>query len=330
MTFRQRDDPAERLRVLLDAGRSRAPGDPEPPDADWWDDADDADDIDEPGDGEVGALGSDQRYDARSGARAPAGARHARPPAITAPLGLRERFTAVSHPVVVTVLLAAVAAGLLFGMRLVRARADALPIPALSTMTDPRATGGGEPSAAGGASGDSRVSGSTAPGPPATDISSGGSASAGAMVRVHVVGQVKRPGVVEVSAGARILDAIEAAGGATSKADLDAINLARAVVDGEQIQVLRPGESPTPASGSAAPATGSGSGGTGGGPGVKVPINTADLAQLDTLPGVGPVLAQRILDWRSQHGAFASIDQLGEVSGIGEKLLANLTPLVTL
>ncbi|MCB1300646.1 MAG: ComEA family DNA-binding protein [Tetrasphaera sp.] len=150
------------------------------------------------------------------------------------------------------------------------------------------------------------------------------------MVRVHVVGQVKRPGVVEVSAGARILDAIEAAGGATSKADLDAINLARAVVDGEQIQVLRPGESPTPASGPAAPATGSGSGGTGGGPGVKVPINTADLAQLDTLPGVGPVLAQRILDWRSQHGAFASIDQLGEVSGIGEKLLANLTPLVTL
>ncbi|CCH73903.1 putative DNA-binding protein [Nostocoides australiense Ben110] len=231
---------------------------------------------------------------------------------------------------VVTVLLAAVAAGLLFGMRLVRARADAVPIPALSTMTDPRATGGGEPAAAGGASGDSRVSGSSAPGPPATDISSGGSASAGAMVRVHVVGQVKRPGVVEVPAGARILDAIEAAGGATSKADLDAINLARAVVDGEQIQVLRPGESPTPASGPAAPATGSGSGGTGGGPGVKVPINTADLAQLDTLPGVGPVLAQRILDWRSQHGAFASIDQLGEVSGIGEKLLANLTPLVTL
>ncbi len=76
--------------------------------------------------------------------------------------------------------------------------------------------------------------------------------------------------------------------------------------------------------------TGAGGTGAGGAAGAKVPLNTADLAALDTLPGVGPVLAQRILDWRTEHGRFTSVDELGEVSGIGEKLLAQLGPLVTL
>jgi competence protein ComEA len=82
--------------------------------------------------------------------------------------------------------------------------------------------------------------------------------------------------------------------------------------------------------GAAPGAGGGGAGGAGAGSGGQVALNSADLAALDTLPGVGPVLAQRILDWRTQHGRFTSVDELGEVSGIGEKLLAQLTPLVTL
>ncbi|KJK12439.1 competence protein ComEA [Terrabacter sp. 28] len=150
---------------------------------------------------------------------------------------------------------------------------------------------------------------------------------------VHVVGQVLRPGLVRLRAGARVADAIKQAGGARAGADLSALNLARPVTDGEQIRVPRPGES-------AATGTGAGSGGgsagsaTGGGAGASsgapVSLNAADTAGLDALPGVGPVLAQRIIDWRAEHGRFTSVDELGEVSGIGDKLLARLRPLVTL
>ena len=143
------------------------------------------------------------------------------------------------------------------------------------------------------------------------------------VIEIHVVGQVKRPGVVRLRPGARVADAIDAAGGVTAKADLSSVNLARPVLDGEQVVVSRPGEatrgpgSPGAPAGSASPATPP-----------KVSLNTADGPALDTLPGVGPVLAQRILDWRAQNGRFASIDQLGEVSGIGENLLATLVPRV--
>jgi competence protein ComEA len=126
-----------------------------------------------------------------------------------------------------------------------------------------------------------------------------------------------------------VADAVEAAGGATRKADLGLLNLARVLVDGEQVRVPAPGEEVA-----VAPVVpGAGGGGAGGAPGAgagPVSLNTADLAALDTLPGVGPVLAQRILDWRTAHGRFASVDELGEVSGIGDKLLAQLSPLVTL
>jgi competence protein ComEA len=155
----------------------------------------------------------------------------------------------------------------------------------------------------------------------------------GAAVVVHVVGQVRRPGVLRLAAGSRVADALDAAGGPTPTADLARVNLARVLVDGEQVQVPAPGD-PDPvgvgvvAAGPAAP--GRGVAGDGGTAGVLVPLNTADLATLETLPGVGPVLAQRIVDWRSQHGRFTSVEELGEVSGIGEKLLAQLTPLVTL
>jgi competence protein ComEA len=148
------------------------------------------------------------------------------------------------------------------------------------------------------------------------------------VVVVHVVGRVRHPGVRQLPAGSRVADAVKAAGGATGKADLSALNLARVVVDGEQVRVPAVGDPVVPGS---LPGAGSAGGaGAGGAAGVPVSLNTADLAALDTLPGVGPVLAQRILDWRTAHGRFTSIDELGEVSGIGEKLLAQLSPLVTL
>ncbi|MFW5474671.1 ComEA family DNA-binding protein [Knoellia sp. CPCC 206450] len=164
----------------------------------------------------------------------------------------------------------------------------------------------------------------------------GASAGAAAVLVVHVVGQVRRPGVYRMASGARVGDVVTAAGGATANADLAAVNLARVLVDGEQVHVPRPGEVVPPA-GLAAGGTGSGEGAAAGGSagsgtssGGKVPLNSADLAALDTLPGVGPVLARRILDWRTEHGRFTSVEELGEVSGIGEKLLAQLTPKVTL
>src|SRR5690606_38974656 len=154
----------------------------------------------------------------------------------------------------------------------------------------------------------------------------------------HVVGQVAKPGVYRMAGGARVADAVASAGGATRGADLAAVNLARVLVDGEQVVVPKPGEVVAGAPGGAV-GSGSGAGGSGGGSGTpggagstggKVSLNTADLPALDTLPGVGPVLAQRILDWRTEHGRFTRIEELGEVSGIGEKLLAQLTPKVTL
>lgn len=147
---------------------------------------------------------------------------------------------------------------------------------------------------------------------------------AGGVVVVHVVGQVTRPGVQRLPAGSRVSDALAAAGGATRGADLAAINLARLLVDGEQVVVPRPGEALPSAGAGAAP-------GVGGAPapGGRLSLNTADVAALDTLPGIGPVIAQRIVDWREQHGRFTSVDELAEVSGIGEKLLAQVRPLVT-
>ena len=155
-----------------------------------------------------------------------------------------------------------------------------------------------------------------------------GTASAGAtgIVVVDVVGQVGRPGLVSLPAGSRVADAITAAGGATPEADVSLLNQARLVIDGEQIRVPRPGEVIAAAPGAAG---GGAAGGAGGGVGALVSLNSADLATLDGLPGVGPVLAQRILDWRSEHGRFTSVDELGEVSGIGDTLLAQLTPKVS-
>jgi competence protein ComEA len=150
------------------------------------------------------------------------------------------------------------------------------------------------------------------------------SASPSAEVVVDVAGKVRRPGLYHLPAGARVDDAITAAGGARHGVDLSSLNLAARLIDGQQIAVGRPGAV------AAAPAAGVGgadpSAATSTAP---VDLNTATIDQLETLPGVGPVTAQKILDWRTANGAFASIDQLRDVSGIGDVRFADLHDLVT-
>jgi competence protein ComEA len=115
-----------------------------------------------------------------------------------------------------------------------------------------------------------------------------------------------------------------------SSADLNHLNLARVLADGEQIVVPKPGETVPGVSGAQGAGAGSaGQGSTGSSTGGLVDLNTADATALDALPGVGPVLSQRILDWRTAHGRFSSVEELGEVSGIGVKLLAQIGPKVT-
>ncbi len=134
-------------------------------------------------------------------------------------------------------------------------------------------------------------------------------------VVLHVVGAVGAPGLVTVPEGARVADALAAAGDATAEADLAGVNLAREVVDGEQIVVPRPGEVVAPEYGPAA--------GTGAAAG-PLDLNSADETALDALSGIGPVLAARIVEWREANGRFTSVEELGEVSGIGDALLARL------
>lgn len=155
------------------------------------------------------------------------------------------------------------------------------------------------------------------------------SSTSGGEALVHVVGQVEAPGVVRLPAGSRVIDAILAAGGATSGADLSAVNLARVVTDGEQVVVPAPGASSTGQVGAGSPVQGAVADGSVRPVQQTVDLNVADAAALDTLPGIGPVLAGRIVEWRAAHGRFADVEQLGEVEGIGPTLLTKLRPLVT-
>lgn len=146
-----------------------------------------------------------------------------------------------------------------------------------------------------------------------------GSASPAAEVVVDVVGAVAAPGVVHLAAGSRVVDAIAAAGSATADAQLGALNLARPLVDGEQIVVPAVGDQPTAAGPGATSAP------TGGDD--RVDLNSADAAALDSLPGIGPVLAGRIVAHR-EDGPFSSVDELADVAGIGPTLLERLRDLV--
>lgn len=149
------------------------------------------------------------------------------------------------------------------------------------------------------------------------------SAEASAEVWVHVVGAVRHPGVQRLASGTRVADAVEAAGGLLGNAAADGVNLARVVQDGEQIVV--PTRDQWAAGGPTASASGDARAGPGGG---KVDINSADVARLDTLPGVGPATAQRIVTDREANGPFASVEDLGRVPGIGEKKLDALKDLI--
>lgn len=152
---------------------------------------------------------------------------------------------------------------------------------------------------------------------------SGSAVSAGA-VYAHVLGEVAKPGLYVLDDGARVAEALAAAGGTLPTADLAAVNLARTVADGEQILVPAVGTA-----GAAPGATAGGSGAAGGGAaGGLVDLNTADVAALDQLPRIGPALAQRIIDWRTANGRFTSVDDLLGVTGIGEKMLAGIRDLV--
>jgi competence protein ComEA len=145
-------------------------------------------------------------------------------------------------------------------------------------------------------------------------------------VIVHVAGAVRRPGVYRVAAGARVAAAVRRAGGATRRADLGGLNLAARVEDGRQVLVPRR----VPANDAAAAAGASGeTSAAAAAPTAPVNLNTATLAQLDELSGVGPATAQKIVAYREQHDGFGSVDELGEVPGIGDVRLASLRDLVT-
>jgi len=165
-------------------------------------------------------------------------------------------------------------------------------------------------------------------GPGASAAAADGSVGAGtagsaadAGVAVHVAGRVRRPGLVRLPAGSRVQDAIRAAGGSTSGADLDALNLARRLTDGEQVLVPGPGDPPPPPPPGAGPSTGAT-------PSAPLDLNAATLEQLDALPGVGEVTAGRIIAYRSAH-PFTAVDELLEVPGIGQRRFEQLKDLVT-
>ena len=234
-----------------------------------------------------------------------------KPAILTVPMALRGVRARPRRLAVLGLLVLLIVAAVVLGIRVAWARTSAQPRPVAASAHGP-------------------PGGLVARTVPAAFAPTGapGLPTATAVLLVHVVGQVRRPGVVRLPPGSRVLDAVQAAGGPTASADLNHLNLARPVVDGEQIVVPKPGE--TLPVGVVPGATGGGVGSTSAASvGGLVNLNTADAAALDSLPGVGPVIAQRILDWRTQHGRFTSVNELGEVSGIGDKLMAQIGPKVT-
>ncbi|WP_239313577.1 MULTISPECIES: ComEA family DNA-binding protein [unclassified Frankia] len=157
--------------------------------------------------------------------------------------------------------------------------------------------------------------------------SSGGTVrSPAAQIVVEVVGKVRSPGVLTLPAGSRVVDSLAQAGGVLPGTETTGLALARRLVDGEQILVDgRPGPAPPQPAGAG---TGEGAGSSGAAPSAPLNLNTATAEALDGLPGVGPVLAQRIVEWRKAHGDFTSPRQLGEVTGVGDRRLADLLPLI--
>lgn len=149
------------------------------------------------------------------------------------------------------------------------------------------------------------------------------SSPGGSTVLVHVAGAVREPGLYEFPAGARVADAVESAGGATRRADLDLLNLAEILVDGTKVEVLQVGDAPQTAPPAAV-------GGTAQQAPALIPLNTADQAALETIPGIGPVTATAILAHRQEIGRFESLEQLLDVDGIGPATFESIRAYLTL
>ena len=245
-----------------------------------------------------------------------------RPRLLTIPEPLRRGRLSVSSAAVVALLALVVALGCVFALRVLWAERASEPAAAPGSTSSPVGVVVSGTSSSTKQPGDLVSTG----GGPAGGRSADAPVTVATELVVHVVGQVRRPGLVRLRPGARVADAITAAGGARAGADLTALNLARPVIDGEQVHVPKPGE--VVSSPPVTPSSPAGGLGVGSGAPAVIDLNTADAAALDTLPGVGPVLAQRIIDWRTEHRRFSSVDELGEVSGIGDKLMSQLRPRV--
>lgn len=162
------------------------------------------------------------------------------------------------------------------------------------------------------------------------DPAASASTVAATEVVVHVVGAVAAPGVQRLPTGSRVIDAVEAAGGAAADADLARVNLAAVLTDGQQVVVLRPGEAPPVAAGAGTAVPGPGAAeGDGAGDGALIDVNRASASELEELPGVGPVTAEAIVAHREQNGPFTSVEDLLDVRGIGEAKLEQLRDRAT-
>ena len=230
------------------------------------------------------------------------------------------QFGAAHLAVVALIVAASLALGAWHTMR---SSVDRAPVSAPTLgAPSPSATGDGDVQGAGSApaGGNGEVTVAT------SSSSMGPGAATQAEVVVDVVGRVRRPGIAVLPAGSRVVDALEAAGGARPGVRTDSLNLARPLTDGEQIMVGRVAAPPAPP----AAAAGTSSPSTGSTPTALVNLNTADQVALETLPGVGPVTAAAILQWRTDHGGFTAVEELLEVSGIGDATLAEIAPHVTI
>jgi competence protein ComEA len=235
-------------------------------------------------------------------------ARRSRRGASLVPETLRGRFALNPATLALVAVLAAVGLAVTCWV-VVRSDARPLAAPALSSSG---LAGGGLATPA-----EPVAEGSTVePGPGAS------SASATGEVTVDVAGRVRRPGIVVLPAGSRVVDALEEAGGAAPRVDLSSLNLARVLTDGEQIVV-----GAVALAGPAVPAAGSTAAPPAGA--ALVNLNTADEPQLETLPEVGPVTAGAIVAWRTENGGFTAVEELLEVDGIGDATLAQIAPFVT-
>jgi competence protein ComEA len=202
-----------------------------------------------------------------------------------------------------------------------RPRVDPVPDSSAAALTAPTGSAPSTPSGAATGAGRQGAAPATASSTPAAV---GEVAGGSPTVVVSVVGKVAAPGLVTLPVGSRVADAVAAAGGLAPDAEPASVNLAAVVTDGQQVAVGVPGA----AVGTAGSAPGGAAAPGGGASGAPVDLNSATVADLDALPGVGPVLAQRIVDHRTGHGRFRSVDQLDDVPGIGPAVFARLAPLV--